>query len=320
MVNAPKKNLSPLPAGKHGKSTKRSTPRCHQTNKGKSGLEAERVRALGALHSSRSKKKLAVGNRQETIFLTNEEKEKWIEDYVERETAVARKLVEDAETAIKQEQDDMRNAEQAGLTNTKPETTCDKTLNAIGDSLSDLGCTDDGEDGEDEDDDEADSVGGKLSKDDEPGWVMGTISKTVQHRRERFRQKQMKLDELTQPSSANTADYFRESDMKYGMTELKVPANVQPQTVDDAASSLRMTFAEPMETLDSVPGKLQMPQLTSCPGSSHMSLGSRKTQTHERIPSLPPAPMPNWSPIQKSKHVEKAHFNPCISHPKLITI
>jgi len=74
-------------------------------------LEVERVRALGALHSLRSKQKLAVGKRPETHFLSNEEKEKWIEDYVERDTAVARKRVEDAETGIAQEQDDKRNAE-----------------------------------------------------------------------------------------------------------------------------------------------------------------------------------------------------------------
>jgi hypothetical protein len=37
-----------------------------------------------------------------------------------------------------------------------------------------------------------------LSEDDEPGWVMGTITKTVQQHMERFRQKQMKIDELTQ--------------------------------------------------------------------------------------------------------------------------
>ena len=100
MVNAPKKNFSPLPAGKYGKSKKRSTQRRHQANEGKSGLVAERIRALGALRSLRSKKKLAAEKRRETHFLSNEEKEKWIEDYVERETAGARKRVEDAEAAV----------------------------------------------------------------------------------------------------------------------------------------------------------------------------------------------------------------------------
>jgi len=57
---------------------------------------------------------IAAGKRPETPFLSNEEKETWIEDYVERETAVARKRVEDAETAVEQKQDDMRNDEKAG--------------------------------------------------------------------------------------------------------------------------------------------------------------------------------------------------------------
>ena len=83
-------------------------------------------------------------------------------------------------------------------------------LVAIGDSLSDLASSDDGEDGEDDDDEETEQ--GKLSEDDEPGWVMGTITKTVQQRMERFRQKPMKLDELTQPGWEDAADYFRERD------------------------------------------------------------------------------------------------------------
>jgi len=214
----------------------------------------------------------------------------------------------------------MRNAEKGGLTTTKPETTFEEMLNAFWDSLSDLARSDDGEDGEDEDDDEADSAGSKLSEDDEPWWVLVTISNTVQYRMEHFRQKQMKLEELTQPGWGDAADYFRERDKKYGTTELNVPAVVQPQTADDAASSVPMTFSEPLETLDSVPRKLQMPQVTSWPGSSHMRLGSQKSQTHECTPSLPPAPMPNQSHIQQSKHVEPVCFNPCILCPKLISI
>jgi len=62
----------------------RSTQRRHQAIEGKSGLEAERIRALRALCSFRSKKKLVAEKRRETHFLRNEETEKWIEDYVER--------------------------------------------------------------------------------------------------------------------------------------------------------------------------------------------------------------------------------------------
>jgi len=209
MVNAPKKNISPLLAGKYGKSTKQSTRRRHQANGGKSGLEAERVQSVGALRSLRSKKKLAAEKKRETHFLSNDENEQWIEDYVERETAVARKRVEDAETAIEQRQEDMSNVEKAGLTTRESEKTFKEMLNAIGDSLSDLASSDDEEDADDEE--EEDHIEqGKLSEDDEPGWVMGTISKSVPRRMERFWQKQTKLDELTQPGWGDVADYFRE--------------------------------------------------------------------------------------------------------------
>jgi len=208
MVNAPKENFSLLPAGRYAKSTKRSTQRCHQVNEGKRWLEAVRIRALRALRSVRFKKKLAAEKRRETHFLSNEEKEKWIEDYVERQTAGARKGVEDAEAAVQQEQDDMKHAEIAGLTSREPKKTFQEMLVAIGDNLSNLACSDHGEEGEEEDDEETKQ--GKLSEDDEPSWVMCTITKMVQQRMERFRQKQMKLDELTQLGWEDAADFFRE--------------------------------------------------------------------------------------------------------------
>jgi len=138
-------------------------------------------------------------------------------------------------------------------------------LNAIGDSLSDHPSSDDREDGEDKDDDEEDPAWGKFGEDDEPGWVMGRISETVQYSMERFQQKQMKLEKLTEPGWGDMADSFRERDMKYGTTALKVLAVVQPQTEDNAVPSVPMTFSEPLQSLDSVPGKLQMPQVTSRP-------------------------------------------------------
>jgi len=310
MVNAPKTDFSALPAGRYGKSKKRSTQRRHQANEGKSGLVAERIRALGALRSLKSKKKLAAENRQETHFLSNEEKEKWIEDYVERETAGARKRVEEAKAAVQQEQDDMTEAEITGLTSGEPEKTFEEMLVAIGDSLSHLARSDDGEDGEEDDDEETEQ--GNLSEDDKPGWVMGTITKTVQQRRERFRQKQMKLDELTQPGWEDAADYFRERDKKYGTTELRVPAGVQPQTMDDAPEPPPETFGELMESLDIVPGMPQMRQGTSRPGSSHIGQSSVKPQSKSGIPSGEPAAELDSLMLLKAKPVEPVSFNPCI--------
>jgi len=112
-------------------------------------------------------------------FLSTNEKEKWIKDYVERQTAVARKRVEDAETAIMQELNNMTAAGNVRATTGNPETRFEEMLNAIGESLSDLGSSDEEQDGEDEEYQEDDTELGKLSDNDEPGWVTGTISKTL---------------------------------------------------------------------------------------------------------------------------------------------
>jgi len=100
--------------------------------------------------------------------LINKEEEKWIKDYVDRETAVTRKRVQDAETVIMPLQEDMRNIDNARSITTKSETTYEDMLNAIGDSLSDLPSSDDEEDGEDKDGKGAIELG-KLSEDGEPG-------------------------------------------------------------------------------------------------------------------------------------------------------
>jgi len=141
-----------------------------------------------------------------------------------------------------QEQEHMRNAEKAESTTTKPETTFEEILNAIRDGLNELPSSEDKEDGEDEHDDEKDTELGKLSEDDEPGWVIDTISKMVHHCMERFREKQMRIDELMQPGWGDAANYFRAKDMKYGTTELKIPAVLRPQTDTTAAPPALTTF------------------------------------------------------------------------------
>jgi len=166
-------------------------------------------------------------------------------------------------------------------------------LVAIGDSLSDLASSDAGEDGEEEDDEETEQ--GNFSEDDKPSWVMGTITKTGQQRMERFQQKQMKLDELTQPGWEDAADYFHARDTKYCTTKLRVPAIVQPLTRDDTPAPPPTTFGELMESLDIVPRILQRPQGTSRRGSSQIRLGSVKLQSKSSIPSGEPAAEPDSS-------------------------
>jgi len=164
MLNAPKTNLSMLTVCKYCKSTKRSIQRHPQANEGKSGLKADSVQGLGSLRSLRSGRKLAAAKWQQTDNLSNEENEKWIEVCVDRETAVATKRDEDAQTAIMQEQEDMRNAEKAGLTTRKPEITLEEMLKAIGDVRSDLAYSYDGEDREDDDYAEADPEWGQAER------------------------------------------------------------------------------------------------------------------------------------------------------------
>ena len=136
----------------------------------------------------------------------NQEKEKWIEVYVEKENAVARRRVYDAETAITQEQEDMTSGQRGGLTFMEPGQPFENMLDAIRGSLSDHACSDDQEHGEQN----GVTQQSKRSKVDEPGWVMGTIPKMVQQSMEGFRKKQMKVDEVAQLEWGDTAVYFLE--------------------------------------------------------------------------------------------------------------
>jgi hypothetical protein len=139
--------------------------------------------------------------------------EEEIEQYVERETAGAEMQVEVAERAIMQEQEDESNPEHEQSTTTKPDTTFEEMLNAIADSGSDLANSDDEEDVEDEEDGE-DTELGKLSEDDEPDWLMGTISKTVLHRMESIGRMQVRLDKLMPQGWGDAANNCPARDMK----------------------------------------------------------------------------------------------------------
>jgi hypothetical protein len=183
--------------GKYGESTKWSTQHHHRGNEGNGNLVSERAQAVEALRRLRSKQRLAAEKWRQIHILSDEEKGQWIEDYVERETAGASKQVEVTEAAVQHEQDDTRKVANAGLMNRETNKTFQEMMVAIQDSLSDLASSNDGEDGEDQDDEEAEQR--QLSEGDEPGWLMGTITKMVQQCMERFRQKMIKFDKLSQP-------------------------------------------------------------------------------------------------------------------------
>jgi len=169
-------------------------------------------------------------------MLGNKEKEKSIEDCVERDTAVAQMRVHDGETAITQEQVVASTAENVWVTTRQPAEMFEAMLNAFGHWLRDLASSDNEQNPEHREDDQRDTELGKLSDHDKPGWVMGTCSKLVQHRMESFRQKQMRSDELTHPGWGDAVNYIHGREMKYGTAELNVPAVVKPQIVMTAAT------------------------------------------------------------------------------------
>ena len=127
-----------------------------------------------------------------------------------------------------------------------------------------------------------------------------------------FRQKQRSLDQLTQPGWGDAADYFRERDMKYETTELKIGACRTPQTDSTAATPSLTTFGEHMQALDLVPGQSEMPQVTSRQGSSQMMLVSEKPQADNHVEPPMPATVPILSHIEIAKPVQPLSFYPWI--------
>jgi hypothetical protein len=145
-----------------------------------------------------------------------------------------------------QELKDMNTAGNIGVTTGKPEITFAEMLNTMGGSLSNIASSDDEQDGEDKEDDEEVTRLGKLSDDDEPGWVMGTVSKMVRHHMESFQQMQMRLNDLTQSAWRDAANYICKNNMNDGTAALNVPAVVKPQIHMTAAIASVTTAGEQM--------------------------------------------------------------------------
>jgi len=149
---------------------------------------------------------------------------------------------------------------------------------------------------------------------------MSTISKTVQQRMERFWQKQMQLDKLTQQGWGDVADYFHDTDQKHSSSSLRVPAVVEPQSNQDFAAPAPTTLGELIECLHIVPRILQMPQGTTRPESCHMRLGSANPKLDTGIPGHTPAVEIDSSRLLKAKPIEPVSFYPCTMHPQPITM
>jgi hypothetical protein len=100
--------------------------------------------------------------------------------------------------------------------------------------------------------------------------------------------------------------------MKYGTSELKIPAVGKPQEDSTAATPSLTTFGELMQALDIIPGQSQMLQVTSRQRTSQMRLGSKKPQAYNHIVPPMPAAVHDSSPIEIVKPVQPVSFYPRI--------
>jgi len=146
-------------------------------------------------------------------------------------------------------------------------------LGAIANSQSDLASSDDMEDGIDKNDDDADPELGKLSKDDEPGQVIATITKTVQNHMLSFWQKQIALDEPTQTEWWDMAVEFPE---RFAVQDGRMEGSSSCDTPNRhyCSHTISYNICTANDEIDVICGQSQMPQVTSRTGSGQMRLGS----------------------------------------------
>lgn len=223
MVDSSKKNYSPLPAGKYGRSDNPATVKRHRTNAGKSGIESERIRAHNNLRALKCKKRKKAEGSEEIRDMDSDQRDKWIEDYVERETAAARKRAEEADLAWALEKERLASV---SAVDQHPETaesarSFNQMLEDIGESIDDVATSgEEDEDNEDDDDDEEDEedIEGESDEEEGSGWVPDIVQKSAQRRIDAFREKCMWIEEMTRSGWEDADKYFRERDEKYGVT------------------------------------------------------------------------------------------------------
>jgi hypothetical protein len=216
-----KKNLKPLPAGKQGKSRKAATLRRHRANEGKSAHEAERVRAMSALRTLKSKKKKAA-EAMKLKGMSEDARRKWIDDYVERETEVARRRVEAADAAVKEDMERQYATSAQMPPAANPKKTFEELLALVGDDIDNVVPSDDDDDEEEDEeldsDEDEDIHDGSL---DEDGFVPGQINKTTMAEITAARARTSRMFELTKEGYAEAEAFWRKRDQEVGVDTLK---------------------------------------------------------------------------------------------------
>jgi len=128
-------------------------------------------------------------------------------------------------------------------------------------------------------------------------------------------QKQMTLDQLTQPECGNAANYFHESDIMYWKAQSMVLAITKPQTDKAAAAAAPTTYGALIGSLDTLQEQSLIQEGTSRPGCGDTRHGSRKPQSHKHMASLLLNEVPYSSPINSSKPVIPVSMYPLVYPP-----
>jgi hypothetical protein len=111
-------------------------------------------------------------------------KGKYAQNSVECELAAARKGVEQTERACEQQQQDITNADNARITTRDFEIRCPKMIIATAAIPNGFGFFVNV--GNEDHENDQDTVLSKLTEEDKPSWVVGTVSKMVHQQIERY--------------------------------------------------------------------------------------------------------------------------------------
>jgi len=208
----------------------------------------------------------------------------------------------------------MKTAEKAELTTAKHEKTYREMLFAKGASLSGLKNSNDGKDRDDEANDGENTEQGKQSKHDEPGWVMDTISKVVQHHLPSIQQIRIVAPWLDGTGMGERG--WLHVWERYEVWDYRNVGSSSCQALTEmtAATPSPTTFGELMHTVEIVPVHWQMPRGTSWPGICQIRLGSENSQSYHWAGYLQPKSEQNSSPNLLLKAVEPVNIFPCRQH------
>jgi hypothetical protein len=187
------------------------------------------------------------GLRSGIQFFDKEEKKQWIQEFVVKEMAAARKRVAEAEEAVERERERAEDMKLRRLAAGPTKMTFHGMMEAIGNNVEDVMTSDEDDDDEEDDEDDTDDtkVGDDAENEYECDSVVGTINQSVQQCLVSFRAKRMKLEELTASGWEDAEDYFREHDKKCRTAELKVLVNTNLNDISTAVETAEaITFSK----------------------------------------------------------------------------